>query len=47
MKGIIIDKHSPEFRNSTRQIIMFSTSAMLPALAEVESAYNNNIEEKV
>ena len=45
--GIIIDEHSPEFRNSTRQIIMFATSAMLPALAEVESAYNENIKEGV
>ncbi len=47
MNGIIIDNHSPEFRNRTKQIIMFATSAMLPALAEIESAYNNHIEEEV
>ena len=47
MNGIIIDEHSPEFRNRTRQIIMFSPSAMLPALAKIESAYNDNIEEEV
>ena len=47
MNGIIIDENSPEFRKSTRQTIMFSQSAMLPALAEIESAYNDHIEEEV
>ncbi len=48
MNGIIIDEHfSPEFRNRTRQIIMFATSAMLPDLAETENADNENFEEEV
>jgi hypothetical protein len=47
MNGTIIDDHSPEFRNRTKQIIMFATSAMLPELAEIESAHNDHIEEEV
>ncbi len=44
MNGIIIDENSSQYKNRTKQIIMFETSAMLPALAEIESAYNNHIE---
>ena len=47
MNGIILDENSPEFRNLTRQIIMLSQSAMFPALAEIESAYNEYIEDEV
>ncbi len=49
MNGIIIDDSSPEFRNIqvTKHIITFATSALLPALAENESAYNDHIEEEV
>ena len=47
MNGIILEQHSPEFRDRARQIMMFSTSAVLPALAEIEPAYNENIEEEV
>jgi hypothetical protein len=47
MNGIIIDDQSPEFRNRTKQITTFATSAMLPALAEIESVYNDHIEEEV
>ena len=47
MNGIILEQHSPEFRDRARQIIMFSASAVLLALAEIESVYNENIEEEV
>ena len=47
MNGIFIDEHSPEFRNRIGQIIMLSPSAMLPALAEIESAYNDYIKDEV
>ena len=47
MNGIIIDQVSPEFRNRTRKILMFSPSAIIPALAEIESAYNDVIEKEV
>ena len=47
MNGIIIDENSPEYRNRTKQIIMFEPSAMLPALAEIESAYNDHIVDEI
>ncbi len=47
MNGIIVDEFSPEFINSTRKIIIFSTAAMLPALSEIEKVYNEYSEEEV
>ena len=47
MNRVIIDEHSPEFRNRMRQIIMISPSAMLLAIAEIESAYNDYIKDVV
>ncbi len=47
VNGIILDKTSPEFRSSTRKIIMFATPAILPTLGEIKAAYNENIKEEV
>ncbi len=49
MNRIIIDENllSPEFRNRIQKIIMFTSSAMLPALINIEAAYNENIKGEV
>ena len=46
MNGVIIDELSTQFRNQTKQIIMFSPSSMLPALAEIELAYYDYIKDE-
>ena len=47
MNGIIIDENSPELIRRMRKIIDFPPSAMLPALVEIEKAYNEVFEEDV
>jgi hypothetical protein len=47
MNGIIVDEHSPEIISLVRNIIEFPPSSMLPALMEIEKAYNEVFKEVV
>ena len=46
MNGLIVDEFSQEFRAMMQQILMFSPSAMLPALKQIELAYNDHFDDE-
>ena len=45
MNGLIIDPTSPKIISRMRQIRLFSPSAMLPALEQIKSAYNEHFDD--